>query len=156
MRKIAMLAAFAAITGATAVHAQGTPVEHPRGQGRGGQGMMDSVLLKGITLTDSQKTKLAELRQTEHAKMQAAGGAQQGRGDFQAIRDAREKGDTATANRLMAEQRTKMEARRDEQFAAIRGILTADQQKQFDANVAELKQHQMERAPGRGHKPSGV
>ena len=156
MRKIAMLAAFAAITGATAVHAQGTPAEHPRGPGRGGQGMMDSVLLKGISLTDSQKSQLTELRQTERAKMQAAGGAQQGRGDFQAIREAREKGDTVTANRLMAEQRTKMEARRDAQFAAIRGILTGDQQKQFDANVAEMKEHPMQRAPGRGAKPSGV
>ena len=59
--------------------------------------MMDSVLLKGITLTDSQKSQLTELRQTERAKMQAAGGAQQGRGDLQAIREAREKGDTVTA-----------------------------------------------------------
>jgi Spy/CpxP family protein refolding chaperone len=151
-----MLAAFAAITGATAVHAQGTPADHPRGPGRGGPAMMDSILFKGITLTDGEKTQLTELRQAERAKMQAAGGAQQGRGDFQAIREARQKGDTATANHLMSEQRTKMEARRDEQFAAIRGLLTAEQQKQFDANVAEMKQHQMERAPGRGHKPSGV
>lgn len=163
MRKIALLAAFAAVAGATAVHAQGTgtPPDRPRGEargpgGRGGPGMMDQMLLKGITLSDAQKAKLDEWREAQRAKMQA-GGQSEGRAEFEAIRDARQKGDTATANRLMAEQRTKMEARRSEQFAAIRGLLTADQQKQFDANVAEMKQHEGERGMGRGMRhPGGV
>ena len=63
---------------------------------------------------------------------------------LQAIREAREKGDTATANKLMAEQRAKMEERRNTQIAAIRGILTQDQLAQFDTNVAALKKRESE------------
>ena len=160
MRKIALLAAFAAIAGTTAVHAQGTPTERPRGEGRGpgrrgGPGMMEGMLLQGITLSDAQKAKLEELHKAEREKMEAARGQQNG-GDFAAIREAREKGDTATANRLMADQRAKMEARRDEQVAAIRGVLTADQQKQFDTNVAEMKKHAAERGAGRGGRPGSI
>src|SRR5262249_2585780 len=95
----------------------------------------------GITLSDAQKAKLQELHQAERGKMQANG--QRGQNpEFQAIREARQKGDTATANRLMQGARVKMEARRDEQFKAIRGLLNPDQAKQFDANVAEMKQHE--------------
>jgi Spy/CpxP family protein refolding chaperone len=114
--------------------------------------MMDQMLLHGITLTDAQKAKLDEYHTAERAKMQAGG--QDGRGDFDAIREARQKGDTATAQRLMQEQRTKMSARRDDQVATIRGLLTADQQTQFDANVAEMKKHEGER--GREPRPPGA
>jgi Spy/CpxP family protein refolding chaperone len=110
--------------------------------------MMEHMLFQGITLTDAQKAKLQDLHTTERAKMQANG--QNGRADFDAIRDARQKGDTATAQKLMAEQRTKMEARRDEQVASLRGILTSDQQTQFDNNVAAMKQHAAGRGGGRG------
>jgi Spy/CpxP family protein refolding chaperone len=158
MRKFAVLAAFAAVgvvAGAGAAKAQdaGTPPPRagrgPGGRfGRGGMGM-DQMLLKGITLTDVQKTQLEQLHQAERAKMQQEG--QGGRGDFEAMRDARQKGDTATANRLMAEMHTKMAARREEQIGSIRNILTDDQRQQFDANVAELKSHQGAR--GGQHRP---
>jgi Spy/CpxP family protein refolding chaperone len=163
MKKVAVVAAaFAALAMAGVAQAQGTgaPAQHQhraegRGpMGRGGPGMMQGMLLKGITLTDAQKAKLDTLRAAQRTAMQAQRG--QGRPDFEAIRDAREKGDTATVNRLMAEQRKTMEAHRDAQFAAIRTILTAEQQKQFDANVAEMKKHpgDMGRGmrPGSGHK----
>jgi Spy/CpxP family protein refolding chaperone len=117
--------------------------------GRGGPGMMQGMLLKGITLTDAQKAKLDTLREAQRTAMQAQRG--QGRPDFEAIREAREKGDTATVARLMAEQRKTMEAHRDAQFAAIRAILTPDQQKQFDANVAEMKKHEGDM--GHGMRP---
>jgi Spy/CpxP family protein refolding chaperone len=153
MRKIAFLAAFAAVAGAGVAHAQATTPDQPRQMGRGpggrgGPGMMEHALLQNITLSDAQKAKLEDLHKAERAKMEANG--QNGRGDFDAIREARQKGDSATAQKLMAEQRSKMEARRDEQVASIRGILTADQQKQFETNVAEMKKHDGERGPGRG------
>jgi Spy/CpxP family protein refolding chaperone len=106
--------------------------------------MMEHMLLQGITLTDDQKAKLEDVHKTERAQMKANG--QNGRAEFDAIRDARQKGDSATANKLMAEQRTQMDARRDAQIASIRGLLTGDQQKQFDTNVTTMKQ----RGPGRG------
>ena len=121
--------------------------------GMRGGGMMDAELLKGITLNDGQKAKLEQIREAERAKMQAEGGRGGGRAEMDSIRAARERGDTATAQRLMAEQRLKMDARREAQITAIRGILTPDQLPQFDANVAELKKRASEMGGRRGRPP---
>ena len=170
MRKIAILAAVVALAGAGTAQAQrgarpgragGEGRAEGRGEGRGGPGMMaDRGLLKGITLTEAQKTKLEQVRGADRANM--GGGRGAGRGNFEAIREAREKGDTATVRRLMQEQRAEMDARRDQQIAAIRAILTSDQLGQFDANVAEMKKREAEMGPGgrggargRGGRPPG-
>jgi Spy/CpxP family protein refolding chaperone len=116
-------------------------------------GGVDGMALRGITLTDAQKSRLEDLRKADRAEMQAGG--RQGRPDIEAIRDARQKGDTATANRLMREERAKMEARRDEQLRDVRAILTGDQLPQFDANVAEMKKRQGEMGAGRGGRGAG-
>lgn len=164
MKKFAVVAAvFAALGMAGVAQAQGAGAPAQRQHraegrgpmGRGGPGMMQGMLLKGITLTDAQKAKLDTMREAQRTAMQAQRG--QGRPGMEAIREAREKGDTVTANRLMTEQRKTMEAHRAAQFAAIRSILTADQQKQFDANVAEMKKHQGNEMghgmrPDSGHK----
>ena len=162
MRKLALFAAFAGSLGAAALHAQ-TPTQTPsdtthrahdgRGGrfGRGGPAMMDQMLLKNITLTDAQKTQLEQVRKSERASMQKDGGNR--RGDFDAIQKARQSGDTVTARKLMAEQRAKMEAHLSAHTAAIRAILTPDQQKQLDANAAELKNHPMQF--GRGGRGGG-
>ena len=165
MRKLALFAAFAAsLGGAAALHAQ-TPTDttHRAHEGRGGRGgrggpaMMDQMLLKNITLTDAQKTQLEKVRESERASMQSDGGR---RADFDAMRKARQSGDTAAARKLMAEQRTRMEAHLTAHTAAIRSILTPDQQKQLDANVAELKKHPMRfgHGPGKwnGQRSPGV
>jgi len=152
MRKMAILAAaFAAIAGATALQAQNGPP--PGGRGRGGRGgmMMDEMLLRGITLTDAQKAKLEEWRQAERTRMESERG--QGRGNFEALREAREKGDSATVRRLMEEQRHAMDERRDRQITAIRGLLSSDQYAQFDANVAEMKKREAEGGGRRGRPP---
>ena len=152
MRKFALLVSFALVATGTTVHAQGRGMG--RASGRGGLGgpamVMDRLLFKDITLTDAQKAKLDELRKAEHDKMQAEGGRGRGGADFDAIREARQKGDTATVQRLMADQRDKMETRRDERIASLRAILSSDQVAQFDANVAEMKKRQAEMptAPG--------
>src|SRR4051812_31604217 len=109
MKKTLILAAaFAALAGGTAIAQNGGPPGGGR-MGRGGPGGpgMDRALLKDIALTDAQKAKLEQLRAADREQMQAQMQQGGGRGgpDMQAIRDAREKGDTATANRLMAEQR---------------------------------------------------
>ena len=164
MRKLAFFAALAAsLGGAAALHAQ-TTAQSPsdtahrahegRGGRRGGPAMMDQMLLKNITLTVAQKTQLEQVRKSERASMQKDGGNR--RGDFDAIKKARQSGDTATARKLMAEQRTRMEAHLTAHTAAIRAILTADQQKQLDANAAELKSHPMQFGRGgRGGKWNG-
>ena len=155
MRKMMMVAALAAVASATALHAQGNPGGRRGGMGmRGaGPGMMDQMLLKGITLSDAQKAKLEQIREAERSKMQAQGGRGGGRAEMDSIRAARERGDTALAQKLMAQQRAQMEARRDSQITAIRGILTADQLPQFDANVAEMKKRAAEGRGRRGGPP---
>jgi Spy/CpxP family protein refolding chaperone len=158
MRKTMVIAALlAAVASTTALQAQGNPGGGRRGgMGmRGGPGMMDAELLKGITLNDAQKAKLEQIREAERAKMQAEGGRGGGRAEMDSIRAARQRGDTALAQKLMAEQRAKMDVRRDAQIIAIRGILTADQLPQFDANVAELKKRAAEGRGRRGGPPGG-
>ena len=166
MKKVAVVAAaFAALAAAGVAQAQGTgaPAQHQHGggmrgqmMGPGGRGgmMMEQMLFKGITLTDAQKAKLDTIHQQFRTAMQAQRG--QGRPDFSAIREARQKGDTATANKLMAEQHAKMETQQQAHLATIRMILTPEQQKQFDANVAEMKQHQGEWGGGHGMRPDSA
>jgi periplasmic protein CpxP/Spy len=110
--------------------------------------MMEHALFKNVTLTDAQKTQLEQIRKSEQASMKANGGAE--RTEFDAMRKARESGDTATANRLMQQQRAQMQQQFDTHVAAVRNILTADQQKQLDANVADLKAHPGGFGRGRG------
>jgi Spy/CpxP family protein refolding chaperone len=159
MRKIAMFAAFAAVAGAGVARAQANPPANPpkhEGRGPGGRGGPGAgpqrMLLKGITLTDAQKTQLQQLMQTEREQFEKQGGRA---GNFDAIRTARQNGDTATANRLMAEQRAQMQAHRDQQITAIRALLTGDQLTQFDANVAEMKKHEAQMGPGGRGGPAG-
>jgi len=144
MRKLSLVAALAvSLTGAQALHAQAPrdSTAHKWGGrgGRGGPGMMEHALLKNITLTGAQKAQLAQLQKTERGSMTADSGAR--RAELEAVRKARQSGDTVAANRLMLEQRAKMEQQFAAHTAAVRAILTPDQQKQFDANVAEAKSH---------------
>ena len=151
MRKMLTLAALVLAAGTTTMYAQGRQGPPGGRGGRGGPGMMmDGALLKGITLTDAQKAKLEDLHKAEREKMQAEGGRGRGGADFEAIRAARQAGDTAKVRQLMAEQRAKMDARRDEQISTIRALLNSDQTAQFDANVADLKKREAAMGPGRG------
>lgn len=156
MKKTAFLAALGVALSAAAAMAQ-SPVpaapqqqqQHERGAWQKGrrQGEGFGALLKGITLTDAQKAQLKQLHQNERGAMQEgrAGAPDNVRQQIQA---ARQRGDTVTARRLMAQARSQMEARREQQIAAVRAILTPAQQAQFDQNVAQLKQR-MAKAQGR-------
>jgi Spy/CpxP family protein refolding chaperone len=120
-----------------------------RGMRRGGPGGV-GALLKGITLTDAQKTRLQALRKEQEPEMKKS------REQFGAVmkeaRDARQRGDTVTARAKMEQVRTQMDAQRTRQIASLRTILTAEQQKQLDANVAAMKQHGEQRGEKGGHR----
>jgi Spy/CpxP family protein refolding chaperone len=129
--RIATLA-FALCAGMTSVAAaQGQP-EGQKGQGemrRGGG--MGGMLLKDITLTDAQKDQIKTIRekyvprQLELRKaVQATGGPP----------------DEAT--------RAKMTELQTQQSTEIRAVLTADQQVQFDKNLAEMKARMAARGNG--------
>jgi len=101
-------------------------------------------LLKGITLTETQKTQLKQLRESQRTAMEA--NRAQAKKQFDDAKAARQKGDTATARAIMTRLQTQMEQQRAQETAAIRNILTGDQRVQFDKNVAEAKQRMQERA----------
>lgn len=120
--RIVTLAAGLCVGVTSIAAAQSTdPQSQGQGEGRRGNGM-GGMLLKDITLTDAQKAQVKTIRekylpqQMELRKAaQAVGGPP----------------DEAT--------RTKMMDLQTKQAAEIRAILTADQQVQFDKNLAEMK-----------------
>ncbi len=117
----------ALLLGAAAVPAMGqNPGGMPMGQGRGNfAARRIERLLTGITLTAEQRTKVDSIQKAYEAKMPAMTPGQ--------MPDS-----ASRAQRMQLMQ---------EQDAAIRGVLTSEQQAIFDKNVADMRQ-MMRRPPG--------
>ena len=138
---------------------KGERVKGQRMKGERGRGGM----LRGITLSEAERTKL----QAIHARYRTEG--QSLRATLRPARAevlaARQKGDTAALRALRernAGGRTQLEALRTRQVAEIRGALTAENQKLFDANVAERAKRRAEweknggkQGAHRGHRRAG-
>jgi Spy/CpxP family protein refolding chaperone len=94
------------------------PAAYAQGGGGGGGGNRAMErLMAGITLTDKQKSSVDSIAQAFRAQMPPM---QQGTPP-----------DSAT--------RAKMGEVRQKQYAAIRTVLTADQQKVYDKNLEEMR-----------------
>ena len=150
MRKITIMGLGLALSLAGTVAAQQPGQDAPRrpkaeGErgGREGRGGPDGFLLRGVTLTDAQKTQLQAMRKADHEKMDAR--RDEMKKQFDEMRAARERGDTTAARALMQRNRQIREQVRDQHIAAVRNILTADQRVQFDKNVTEWKQREAQR-----------
>ena len=117
--RIATLA-FALCAGMTSIAAaQGT---QGQGEMRRGGGDRAGWLLKDITLTDAQKDQVKTIREKYVPKQLE-------------LRKAVE----ATGGPPDEATRAKMTELQTQQATEIRAVLTADQQVQFDKNVAEMK-----------------
>jgi periplasmic protein CpxP/Spy len=128
---------------------QGAKARGARGNGdRAMRGPGAGFLLRGIELTDAQKTRLKAIR-TENASENKAE-REQFRAVMQEARKLRQSGDTAAARAKLAPMHAKMQQERQQQIASIRSILTAEQQKTFDANLAAAKTRAATRGEGRG------
>ncbi|MFM9012464.1 MAG: Spy/CpxP family protein refolding chaperone, partial [Gemmatimonadota bacterium] len=79
----------------------------------------NEMLYKGINLTDAQKAKIDSIQAVGRATMQ---GMMQSGADMSAMRD-------------------QMVAMRQAQAAAVRNVLTPEQQVQYDKNQAEMQQN---------------
>ena len=144
MRKNSVITALAlALTLGTAgvASAQGVGADRPRDtqqdggrRGPGGRGGPE-MLLRGITLSADQQAQVKALGDRQRQQ----GEAERGQRDA-----ARQRGDTTG----MGARRAQMQQRREQSIAALRAVLNADQQVQFDKNVAEMKAH----APERGRE----
>lgn len=124
--RLAMMAMALVVASATVGRAQDP---QPQG-GRGGRGMMGQMLFKDITLTPAQTTQRDSIVAKYRAQMQAMRQEMQGGGDREA---------------MMQKNRELMTKQRDE----LRGILTDDQKKVFDKNVADLEQQMQQRMQNR-------
>jgi Spy/CpxP family protein refolding chaperone len=114
------LCATASIAGAQGHEGHGQA--KPAGSAMQGRG--HKMLLKGITLSADQQVKLDALMAKHHTERQAA---------------------APNGSRPDSASREKMREGMQKNYAEIREILTADQQKVFDANVEEMKQRRQKR-----------
>ena len=136
---LALAATVACTAGAQSAERNGRP-ERPQGaqqdnMGRRGPRGPEGMLLRGITLSADQQTKLADLQNRERAAWDANRPQRQNGQDGATARPRRERGDTTG----FGARRAEMERRFEQRIAAIREILTPDQRTQFDKNVAEAK-----------------
>src|SRR3982751_5162893 len=113
LTRIVALAGMVALAAPVAAFAQGGG---GGGQG-GGAGRGMQMLMQGITLTDKQKASVDSIGTAFRAQMPPM---QQGT-----------QPDSAT--------RAKSMEVRQKQYAAVRGVLTADQQKVFDKNLEDMR-----------------
>ena len=127
---------------------RGQRPERPRGAqqdsvGRRGRGGPERMLLRGITLSADQQTKLADLQRREREQLDANRPRPDGGPNGGAARPQRQRGDTTG----LGSRRAEFEKRFEQRIAAVRNILTTDQRVQFDKNVAEMKARRAERGP---------
>ena len=113
-----------------------------KGEGHGHRGAMGArALLRGVKLTDAQKTQLEAIHQKYQPQFQSL--RQANKPAMDEARAARQRGDTAAARAAFAkaaDNRPQMQALMQQETNEIRGILTADQQKTFDANLQKVKE----------------
>ncbi|MEO8334871.1 MAG: Spy/CpxP family protein refolding chaperone [bacterium] len=160
MRKILILTGLGmalSLGGASVASAQGSVARPERARGaqqdssfRRGRGVPGGMLLKGITLSAAQKTKVTALHERQRAQFDAQ---RKANGTAQA-RPQRQRGDTTG----FGARRAEMEQRRTAQVNEMRAILNTDQRVQFDKNVTEMKSRvakggRVGDARKRGHKP---
>ena len=93
------------------------PAAYAQGGGGQGRGRQMEMLMQGITLSDAQKASVDSIGQVYRAQMPPT---QQGTPPDSAIR----------AKRMEVMQK---------QFAAVRGVLTPEQQKVFDKNLEDMR-----------------
>ena len=160
------LAAGAGIAEAQSAPAQQTPAAERtdpvrrdgklHGRRMGARGARGGAALRGIELTDAQRTRIRAIHDKYRPQYQAL------RDQLHAPRDsaraARQRGDTAAARATLARTAPvgdEVKALADRERAEVRAVLTAEQQKTFDANVQRMRERLTERREGRGKGRGG-
>ena len=155
--RTAALAAVAVVGLSVAAGAQTTakPDSAHRGMRKARSGQMDGrhhgrmagrrdggKLMKDMNLTDAQKARVKAIHEKYQPQYKTM--REQGKTQFKALRDARQKGDTSAAARArfktQREQFMKRsQAVREQEQNEVRGVLTADQRSKMDAAATERK-----------------
>ncbi|MDB4908964.1 MAG: protein of unknown function Spy-related protein [Gemmatimonadetes bacterium] len=121
--------------------------------GRGMRGGPERALFQGITLTDAEQAKVKTIRRKYRDEGLRLRDANEDKMDAnrEQLRAAREKKDTVALKAFRAkaeESRTQFAQLMQRQQGEVRGALTAEHQKQFDTNVAQLKDRMAQRGQG--------
>jgi Spy/CpxP family protein refolding chaperone len=152
---------FAAATGAAA---QQTDAGHHRGRHgdrqsaatpAGRQGSLRG-LFRGVNLTDAQKSQVKVIRERYQPQFKALRDSV--RPAFEQARAARQRGDTLAARQAWAQtggERQRMRELMQREAGEVRAILTPDQQKVFDQNVAAMRERVRDRMAGGRHEGRG-
>ena len=140
--------ALAAVTGAQSASAQQQPAQgheqHAREGRRQGGGPFQR-LFQGVQLTEAQQQQVRQIFQEGRpARPQGERGERRARGERPQL--------TTEQRAELQKRRQEMQARRTQQIARIRGILTAEQRTQFDRNVAQLEAGRREQGERRGRR----
>ena len=141
MKRLVMMFVAAVLVSGSAAVAQAQQGPGGQGQGRGGMSSQREmeVLFKDITLTADQQAKLKEVQAKFDPQMTKM------REEMMAARQS--------GQQLGPEAMQKMRDLRTEQRAAMRAVLTADQQTVFDKNLAEMPQGRGMGGPPPGGRP---
>jgi len=110
---------------------------------RGGRGR--SGLLRGITLSDAEKSQMKAVRTKYGAEAKSL--RESMRPAMQELRTVRQKRDSAAVKAAWertAGERQKLQALRQQERAEIRSALTPEHQKVFDANAKTMEQRRAE------------
>jgi Spy/CpxP family protein refolding chaperone len=123
-----------------------------KGHGREAMGPGRSAL-RGVKPTDAQKAQIKAINEKYQPQFKSFRDAMKPAMDE--AKAARQRGDTAAARAAFAKTestRTQAQALRAQESAEIRAVLTPDQQKTFDANVAKMKTRGEHGKKGRGSR----
>lgn len=158
MKKHFAVLAAALVAAAPMAHAQATTTQAARAEhGMRGPGHGHGDMFKSLNLTAAQKAQVKAIHQKYAPQMKAAREA--AKPDFQAMRAARQRGDTAGARAARAKLRAEMgpsQKVRAQEMAEIRAILTPAQQQQLDAIKAQHAQFRGKHAAKRGAARQGA
>jgi len=140
MKKHLAFLAAALVAVAPMAHAQATRAPAPRAERGAMTGMRGhGDMYKSLNLTAAQKAQVKAIHQKYASQFKSARDAS--KPDFDAMRAARQKGDTAAMRAAREKLRADMaptQKVREQEMAEVRGILTPAQQQQFDAMKAKF------------------
>ena len=153
MKKHLAVLAAALVAAAPMAHAQATtaPASGAQHEMRGMRGMRGpghEGMFKSLNLTDAQKAQVKAIHEKYAAQFKSARDA--AKPDFDAMRAARQKGDTAAARAAREKLHADMAPTQkvhEQEMAEIRAILTPAQQQQLD----QLRAQRAQRGEGHGH-----
>ena len=132
-------------------HARRGEMREERREERGERGEMRGVM-HGVNPTDAQKAQIKAIHQKYQTQFKSFRDSM--KPSIDSVRAARQRGDTTAARAAFAKTagaRQQAQALRQQEIAEIRAVLTAEQQKTFDANIAQRKAHDDREEKGHGH-----